>query len=137
MVEPVSVLVIGAGSRGSGYAEWVLRHPDRARVAGVAEPRAVQRERLAAAHGIPAQNAVADWTELASRDRVADAVLICTQDSMHAAPAKAFAALGYHILLEKPMAPDEEACREIVAAAEPAGDMLPVGHVRAYTPYTE
>jgi predicted dehydrogenase len=132
----VSILVIGAGSRGGGYAEWVLRHPDRARVVGVAEPRAVQRDRLAAAHGIAAENAVAGWAELASRERLADAVLICTQDSMHAAPAKAFAALGYHILLEKPMAPDEESCREIVAAAEQAGVMLAVGHVLRYTPYT-
>lgn len=43
--------------------------------------------------------------------RFADAVLICTQDRMHAEPAEAFAGLGYHILLEKPMAPDEAACR--------------------------
>jgi predicted dehydrogenase len=134
---PVSILIIGAGSRGSGYAEWVLRHPDRARVVGVAEPRAGRRDRLAAAHGVGAGNVVADWTELASRDKFADAVLICTQDSMHAAPAKAFAALGCHILLEKPMAPDEQSCREIVAAAEQARVMLGVGHVLRYTPYTQ
>jgi hypothetical protein len=62
---PVSLVVIEAGQRGTGYARWARRHPDRAFVAGVAEPREVSR-----------------------------------------APAEAFAALGYHILLEKPMAPD-------------------------------
>jgi predicted dehydrogenase len=133
---PVSMLVIGAGQRGSGYARWVRRHPDRAKVVAVAEPREARRTRLAAEHGIAAGNVAADWRELADRGRLADAVLICTQDRMHAEPAEAFAALGYHILLEKPMAPDEAGCRRIVAAVENGDVMLAVGHVLRYTPYT-
>src|ERR1700748_1819436 len=133
---PISIVVAGAGNRGTGYARWALEHPDRARVAAVAEPRAVRRARFAAQDGIPAGDAVASWEDLAARPRFADAVLICTQDQMHEAPAAAFAAAGYHILLEKPMAPDEAACRRIVAAVERAGVMLAVGHVMRYTPYT-
>ena len=133
---PVSLVVIGAGERGSGYARWAARHPDRASVVGVAEPREHRRTRFAAEHGIAAGHAVADWRQLASRGRLADAVLICTQDRMHVESAEAFAALGYHILLEKPMAPDETGCWRIVAAVEEAGVMLAVGHVMRYTPYT-
>ena len=133
---PVSMVVIGAGQRGTGYARWARRHRDRAVVVGVAEPHEVRRARLAAEHGIAAANVAADWRQLAGRGRLADAVLICTQDRMHAGPAEAFAALGYHILLEKPMAPDEAACRRIVAAVEEAGVMLAVGHVMRYTSYT-
>jgi predicted dehydrogenase len=133
---PVSVIVVGAGQRGAGYAQWARRHPDRASVVAVAEPGETRRARLAAEHGIAAVNAVADWRQLAERGRLADAVLICTQDRMHAEPAEAFAALGYHILLEKPMAPDEAGCRRIVTAVEKAGVMLAVGHVMRYTPYT-
>ncbi len=133
---PVSVVIIGAGERGAGYARWVRRHPDRALVVGVAEPHEVRRARCAAGHGIPAQNVATDWTDLAGRARFADAVLICTQDRMHVEPAEAFAAAGYHILLEKPMAPDEAGCRRIVAAVEKAGVLLAVGHVMRYTPYT-
>jgi len=133
---PVSLVVIGAGQRGTGYARWARRHPDRASVLAVAEPHELRRTRFAAEHGIPAQYAAAGWRELAGRGRLADAVLICTQDRMHAEPAEAFAALGYHVLLEKPMAPDEAACRRIVTAIEQAGVMLAVGHVMRYTPYT-
>ena len=133
---PVSMAVVGAGQRGAGYARWAGRNPDRARVVAVAEPSAPRRARLAAEHGIAAGNAVSDWKELAGRGRLADAVLICTQDRMHVEPAEAFAALGYHILLEKPMAPDEAGCRRIVAAVETAGVMLAVGHVLRYTQYT-
>jgi predicted dehydrogenase len=133
---PISIVVAGAGQRGSGYARWALRHPDRARVVAVAEPRDVRRARFAAEHGIAAGDTAAGWEELAARPRFADAVLICTQDQMHEGPAEAFAAAGYHLLLEKPMAPDEAGCRRIVAAVERAGVMLAVGHVMRYTPYT-
>jgi predicted dehydrogenase len=132
----VSLAVIGAGSRGTSYGRWALANPARARVVAVAEPRQVRRDRFAAAHGIGPADAADDWRQLAARDRFADAVLICTQDRMHAEPVDAFATLGYHVLVEKPMAPDEQACRQILAAAERAGVMLAVGHVMRYTPYT-
>lgn len=56
---------------------------------------------------------------------------------MHLEPALAFAELGYHIMLEKPMALDEPSCRAIVDAVERAGVILAVGHVLRYTPYTQ
>ena len=56
---PITIAVAGAGSRGAGYARWALRHPDRARVVAIAEPRAVRRTHFAAEHGIPAADAVA------------------------------------------------------------------------------
>src|SRR2546429_1990796 len=133
---PVSLIIVGAGQRGTGYARWARRHPDRASVVAVAEPSQVRRARLAAEHGIPASNAVTDWTELAGRGQLADAVLICTQDRMHAEPAEAFAALGYHILLEKPMAPDEAGGRRVVGGLGEAGVMPAVGPAMGYTPHT-
>ncbi|MFD9411625.1 Gfo/Idh/MocA family protein [Streptomyces sp. NPDC059989] len=132
----VTLAVVGAGNRGTGYARWVLAHPERAKVVAVAEPRTVRRERLAADHGIGPGAAVGDWRELAARGRIADAVLICTLDRDHLEPVLAFAALGYHILLEKPMALTEAECRRIVDAVEEAGVTLAVGHVLRYTPYT-
>ncbi|MEY9875014.1 putative dehydrogenase [Streptacidiphilus sp. MAP12-33] len=134
----ISLAVVGAGDRGTRHARFALEHPDRARVVAVAEPRAVRRERFAAEHGLAAEDAVADWRELTSRGRrIADAVLVCTLDRDHLEPVLAFAALGYHIMLEKPMALDEESCRAVVEAVEKAGVILSVGHVLRYTPYTQ
>jgi len=133
--EVVTLAVVGAGSRGEGaYGDWVLRHPDRARVVAVAEPRQVRRERFAHAH--QAATTVADWRGLLRGEKLADAVVIATPDADHVAPATAFAAAGYHILLEKPMAPNEEDCRRIAEAAQAAGVIFAVGHVLRYTPYT-
>jgi predicted dehydrogenase len=133
---PVTLVVVGAGNRGSAHGRWALAQPDRARVVAVAEPRELRRGRFAARHGIPADATLASWQELAARGRVADAVLICTQDTAHAEPAVAFAELGYHVLLEKPMATTEAGCRRIVEAVERAGVIFAVCHVLRYTPYT-
>jgi predicted dehydrogenase len=133
---PVSLAVVGAGNRGMGHGGWALAHPERARVVAVAEPGAARRERLAAAHDIPARARFGSWRELADRGRLADAVLICTQDAMHVEPAVAFAELGYHVLLEKPMATTEAGCRRIAEAVQRAGVLLAVCHVLRYTPYT-
>src|SRR6476660_3543594 len=64
---PVSLIVVGAGQRGAGYARWARRHPERSTVVAVAEPSQVRRARLAAEHGIAPENAVADWQDLAAR----------------------------------------------------------------------
>ncbi|MGH3663479.1 MAG: Gfo/Idh/MocA family protein [Micromonosporaceae bacterium] len=133
----VTLAVVGAGDRGFDYAGWALRHPDRARVVAVAEPRTVRRERFSAAHRLPAEHVFRDWRELAAAGRVADAVVIATPDAVHLKPALAFAELGYHILLEKPIAPTEPECRQIVAGIERAGVLFAVGHVLRYTAYTK
>lgn len=136
VADGVTIAVVGAGGRGTGYARWVLANQDRATVVAVAEPREVRRARFAAEHGIDPDNEYADWRDLVARGRVADAVLICTQDRMHTEPVLEFLAAGYHVLLEKPMAPTEAECRQIVAAAEASDRVFAVGHVMRYTPYT-
>ncbi|MFJ6831976.1 Gfo/Idh/MocA family protein [Streptomyces sp. NPDC091209] len=132
----VTLAVVGAGDRGTGHARWALRHPERARVVAVAEPREARRDRFAAAHALEPDAAVDDWRVLAARGRIADAVLICTMDREHLEPVLEFAALGYHILLEKPMALTEDECLRIVDAVEKAGVTLAVGHVLRYTRYS-
>ena len=133
---PVTLAVVGAGNRGTTHGDWALANPGRARVVAVTEPRQARRDRFAARHDLPAGAALADWRQLAARGRVADAVLICTQDAMHVQPAVALAELGYHVLLEKPMATTEAGCRRIVEVVERAGVLFAVCHVLRYTPYT-
>jgi predicted dehydrogenase len=137
MATMVRLIVIGAGSRGWRYADYALQRPDELTIVGVAEPRSVYRDRLAADHRIPAANVVDDWRALAGRPRFADGVIIATPDALHAEPAEAFAGLGYHLLLEKPMAPSAAECRRIVAAVRSAGVIFAVCHVLRYTRYSD
>ncbi len=136
-MHPVQLIVVGGGSRGTGYAGYALEHPDQVRIVGVAEPRDFYRDRIATQHGITPDCVFTDWREIAARPKFADGVIIATQDAMHADPAVAFADMGYHIMLEKPMAPDEADCRRIVEAALANHRVFAVCHVLRYTPYTQ
>ena len=70
---------------------------------------------------------------MAARDRFADAVVIATQDRMHVEPVEAFPAKGYHILLEKPIAPSEDDCERVATAVKEAGVIFGVCHVLRWT----
>jgi predicted dehydrogenase len=140
-MEQVTVAIVGAGLRGQRYAQRAVA-TGRCRVVAVAEPQAVRRDRLAGEYGILPERRFAGWAELAARGRIADAVIIATQDTLHLEPAVALLDLDYHVLLEKPMAPTEIEARQIVDAVERAqrrvGGKLVFGvcHVLRYTPYT-
>lgn len=130
-----SLAVIGAGLRSTVYAQRA-RSTGAARIVAVAEPDPVRRERFAREHGIPAENVFSGWEDLLAGERLADGVIIGTQDRMHTGPAVAAAGKGYHILLEKPIAPTEEEATRILAAAEENDVILAVCHVMRYSPYT-
>lgn len=136
MPKKISIIVAGAGDRGTTHAGYALEHPEEVEVVGVAEPREYHRKAMADAHGIPEGNVFADWSEMAGRERFADAVLVTTSDAIHVEPVKAFAGKGYHIMLEKPMAPTPEGCHAIIDAVKANDVILSVGHVLRYTPYT-
>jgi predicted dehydrogenase len=134
--KPVRVLIVGAGGRGSTYAAFARQHPDRMQVVGVAEPRDFFRQRMVDTYHLDASNVYTDWRQAAQRARFADAVIIATQDAMHADPAEAFAGLGYAMLLEKPMAPNEADCHRIARAVKKNHILFGVCHVLRYTMYT-
>jgi predicted dehydrogenase len=134
---PVSLIVIGAGSRGTTYASYALQKPAQATVVAVAEPRQYQRQRFAIQHRLKPDAIYSDWKEIAAKDRFADAVIIATQDTLHKDPAMAFMDKGYDVLLEKPMAPTAEECRRIVESALKNKVIFAVCHVLRYTDYTQ
>jgi predicted dehydrogenase len=134
-VNPVTLAVVGAGLRGIVYAEAAVASGQGSIVA-VAEPDPARRHRFAERFGIPDERCFADWSDLAGAGRMAEAVVIATLDHLHVEPAVAFAALGYHILLEKPIAPTEPECLLIAEAVERAGVLFTAGHVMRYTQYT-
>jgi predicted dehydrogenase len=136
MVEPVTLAVIGAGNRGRTFSRFAEQFPDRARVVAVADPRTDRRDDLADRLGVASAGRFGDWQALAAHDRLADAVVVTTPDREHAGPARRFAELGYHVLLEKPIAPSAAECVEVVEAIEHAGVVAAVCVVLRYTAYT-
>ncbi len=136
MSRPLRVAVVGLGGRGTIYARLLASNPSAA-VVQVAEPRAAVRRELGDELGLAPDAQLEDWHELAAGPRLADAVVLAVQDRFHLEAVEAFAAAGYDILCEKPLAGTEAACAAVVGAAERAGVFLGVCHVLRYTPTTE
>lgn len=120
-------IILGAGYRGRAYAEYAKDHPDQLEIVGVADP--VQ------AQSIPAKMYWNDWRECLESRPEADVVMVTMPDNLHYEPALTALKAGYHLLLEKPIAPTEEQCREVIACALEQKRLVIVGHILRYTAY--
>ena len=130
-----SVVLIGAGGRGSTYVSYMKKMSEKYKVVGVAEPVDVKRNRIAEEHGISAENCFTDWRDLLNQPKMADIAVIATMDGDHYAPAMKAIELGYDLLLEKPVAPTVKECTDIANAAKEKGVSVLVCHVLRYTPF--
>ncbi len=132
----VEAILIGAGQRGAAvYGAYALARPERLRIVAVAEPDPGRRRAFAEAHALPETACHPDWRPLLAAQPSVPVAIVATGDTAHVEPARACLERGYHVLLEKPMAPGPADCVGVVAAAERAGRVLQIGHVLRYTPF--
>lgn len=133
--KPVRAITLGAGARGNVYGNYAVRFPDELDIVGVAEPIPIRNDRYAARHAIADEHRFVTWEHVFQRPRFADAVLVTTPDDLHYGPCMQALEMGYDVLLEKPIAPTERECRDILALAKRTGRIVAVCHVLRYAPY--
>ncbi len=135
-MKAVNLAIVGCGARGRTYATFAKEFPQRAKIVAIAEPQDEIRERTAKTHNVTKEKVFTDWKSFFAKEKMADAVIIATQDNDHVGPALAAFEKGYDVLLEKPMAPTLAECETIVEAADKAGVIFAVCHVLRYTNFT-
>jgi predicted dehydrogenase len=135
MAKAVTAITLGAGNRGSVYGDFAIKFPDQLDIIGVAEPVAFRNDSYSKKHNIADQNRFNTWEEVFKRPKFADAIIITTPDNLHYGPCMKALAMGYDVLLEKPIAPTEKECRSILALAKKTGRIVAVCHVLRYAPY--
>jgi len=128
-----SVIVIGAGGRGHSYSRIMKKLPEHFKIVGVAEPIEARRNSLKKMHDIPNENCFYSWEDILAKPKMADIAIISTMDDMHYEPAMKAIELGYHLLLEKPVAQTPQECIDIALAAKKKGVSVLVCHVLRYT----
>lgn len=133
--KPIRLLILGAGDRGSTYAKYADAHPDQAVVTGVADLIRKRVDRIADRWNLPESARYDSWEAALKNPPEADVVVVSLPDALHEAPALQALAAGYHLLLEKPIARDFDACLAIQKAAHKAKRLVIVGHVLRYTVY--
>lgn len=132
---PVTAITCGAGARGNVYGNYASAFPDQIKIVGVAEPIGIRNERYTRKHQIPENNRFNTWEDVFSRPKFADAIIITMPDNLHYEPCMKAMAMGYDVLLEKPMAQTEQECRDILAMTRKTGKIVAVCHVLRYSPY--
>jgi predicted dehydrogenase len=133
--KPVTAILIGAGHRGTIYADFARLHPDQLRIVAVADTQSRRRHLVSEKHGIPEPMLFDYWKTVLAMDKFADAVIIATPDYLHTEPCLAALDKGYDILLEKPIAPTEAECRAILQKVQDTNRIVGVCHVLRYSPY--
>jgi predicted dehydrogenase len=135
-MEPIKVLLLGAGSRGMyAYAEYARNNPKMMRIAAVAEPDDVKRKKIQADHRIPDNLAFTGWEQAFDKLPDIDGVIIATQDKKHAGPLAKAIALNLPILCEKPIVPTLEECRAIEKESAAFTRVFMICHVLKYTSF--
>lgn len=134
-MKKLTAVVVGFGGRGATYASYAMDHPEELAIVGIADPNPIRRATAVSRHNIPEEHLYATWQELAAQPKMADFAILATQDNMHYEPALALIDKGYHLLLEKPMAPTPQECRDITEAAERKGVKVVVCHVLRFTAF--
>ena len=100
MDKPVTFAICGLGIRGlEAYAAFQKQHPEKMKITAGADPDPDRRAALQANYGVPAGSCFATGEELLAQPRLADVMIIATQDRQHVAQALAALDKGYHLSL--------------------------------------
>ena len=132
----LTAAIIGLGSRGKDtYAKTAKLFPEKLRITAIADIDPMKVEEVRKEYGVPEENCFSSAEELLEQEKLADVMFITTQDRQHVAHAVPALKKGYDLLLEKPVSPSVEECRELLRTALRYDRKVVVCHVLRYTPF--
>lgn len=132
-MKKVKFAFLGMGNRGINYSSKVLRFPEEMEVVAIADLRPDRLEAANKTFHLPQDRLFSSAEELLAQPKLADILVVASQDQQHREHAIKAMEAGYDLLLEKPIAATLE---DIVAVAETAkrlGRRVLVCHVLRYT----
>lgn len=136
MKKPVTVAIVGLGSRGGdAYASCQKLFPEKMKIVAIADIIPEKVDYISKEYNVPKEMCFESAEHLLQENQLADVLFICTQDRQHVGHALPALRKGYDLLLEKPISPDLQECREILQTAHELHRKVVVCHVLRYTPY--
>lgn len=128
-------IIVGAGGRGKDCYAPYLKKAGILKIVGVAEPDENRRTQFARDYDIPDVMCFADYKELFAKGKLADSVIICTQDKTHLEATRLAVDCQYQILLEKPIATTLGELEKIESLISGYDKIFTTGFVLRYTPF--
>lgn len=134
-MKPLQLAILGCGSRGRTYSRLARALGARYQITAAAD--LVEVRRAAVANLAPAGEirTFASADGLFAAGKLADVLVIATQDADHFGHATRALHAGYDLLLEKPAAESLARCDELDALARSLGRRIALGFVLRYTPF--
>lgn len=131
----LTIAVLGCGSRGRTYSKIITTYGDRYRLTAATDPVSSRREAVTSLAPQGTIRSFGNAEEFFAAGKLADVLIIATQDSQHFGHAMTALDLGYDILLEKPAAGSLEQCEEIDRRARQLDRRVALCFVLRYTPF--
>ena len=129
-----SIAIIGLGSRGANvYGRLITGQKDKFRIVALCDLKPDRVERYSREYEVPQENCFTDDHTFLEKKR-ADVLVIATPDAEHIRHATAALELGYDVLLEKPISPNQEELDALLATQKKYGGRVLVCHVLRYAP---
>lgn len=135
MKKQITAIIVGAGHRSIYYSFYAKEHPEDLKIVGVADPNPYRRKKVAEMYGFGEDMCFESAYELASRPRLADAIINGTMDTQHVPTAIPLLRRGYDMLLEKPFAVNMEEMRTLEQVVRETGTRVFICHVLRYSPF--
>ncbi len=131
-----TVAIAGLGGRGlHTYAKYQDKFPQRMKIVAVADIDKEKVEYAGNMYAVPQDMRFDSAESLLAREKLADVLILATQDRQHVAQALVALEKGYDILLEKPISPFLDDCKALRAAVKRTGRFVLVCHVLRYTTF--
>jgi len=131
----LSIAVLGCGSRGRTYAKLIATFPSRYRLTAAADLVSTRRDQVASFAPAGTVRCFEDAESFFAAGKLADVLIVSTQDSQHFGHAMSALELGYDLILEKPAAESLERCEELDRRARELGRRIAPCFVLRYTPF--
>lgn len=132
---PLTVAILGCGSRGRTYARLLSAQPTRYRITAIADPNPVRLDQVEALNPEQEIRRFSSDEELFAAGKQADILIIATQDHQHYSQSLTALHQNYHLLLEKPAAQTMAEVEEIKRLANEKQRKIALCFVLRYTPF--
>lgn len=126
---------IGCGARAQTYTQLAARRPERFEIVAGADPVAERVEKIRRISGRADFRGFSSAEALLSAGKLADVMIIATQDNSHYEFCRAALGLGYDVLLEKPIATRVDQVLEIERLAKAANRRVMVCFVLRFAAF--
>ncbi|MCX8497653.1 MAG: Gfo/Idh/MocA family oxidoreductase [Akkermansiaceae bacterium] len=134
-MKPLQIAILGCGSRGRTYSRIASSLEGRYQITAAADLVEVRTAAVAELAPAGSVRTFRSAEDLFAAGKLADVLVIATQDADHFGHAVTALKSGYDLLLEKPAAESLARCEELDALARSLGRRIALGFVLRYTPF--